>query len=177
MRKLLLVLAAITCVNAAFAGTPAQDCEAVLQANFAAMGAEDLEGLMQTISPTCPPRAWQEFRHEAEELFKETDVHLSLYGYQFLGVRGQFAGARVMQVTHVGSKGVSTPYRQASNLLPSDDSVVYIQVFKREPDGRWYLWTATEDEPVPKPRDAAVPVFGAGCEGGQCPPRVRLLME
>ena len=174
MKRFLIALSVVFFSAVAYAGT-AEDCRDVLQRNFSAMGAEDIESLMGTISPSAPRDAIWMFKREAEFVFRDTDVHLSLYSYEFLGQRGNMAAARVTQVTHVGEGGESTPYRHESNLLPDSPSVTYVQIFKAERDGRWYLWTAEQEQAVPMPPDAEKPVFG--CQNGQCNNNIRLLLE
>lgn len=174
MRTILSILCALVC-GVAVAGKPADDCRACLEKNFAAMGSEDIKMLMATIAPSCPRDAAQTFYNEAQALFKETDVHLSLGNYEFLGVQGQFAAARVVQYTAVAEGGEPTEYRQASNLLPRDEAVTYIQIFRKE-RGKWYIWTSQNEEVIDMPEDRPTPVF-ANCRNGQCRPTVTVEMK
>ena len=164
MRAILSILSVLIC-GVAFAGKPADDCRECLTRNFAAMNGEDVKMLMGTIAPSCPREAAAVFHDEAVKLFAETDVHLSLRDYQFLGVEMPFAAARVVQHTYVADGGVPTEYRQASKLLPAAEAVAYIQIFRKE-RGKWYVWRQQDEEVVSKD-NSTTPVFG-DCQNGAC---------
>lgn len=175
MRTMFSVLVALIC-GVSLAGTPADDCRDCLERNFAAMGNEDIKALMGTIAPSCPRDAAVTFYNEAVDLFKETDVHLSLGNYQFLGIQGPFAAARVVQYTTVAEGGEPTEYRQASNLLPADEAVTYVQIFRKE-RGKWYIWTSQNEEAIDMPEDRPQPVFASGCKNGRCRPTMTIQVE
>lgn len=175
MRNVFAVFVALIC-GVALAGTPADDCRDCLERNFAAMNSEDIKALMGTIAPSCPRDAAVTFYNEAQSLFRETDVHLSLGDYKFLGIQGPFAAARVVQYTAVAEGGVPTAYRQASNLLPADEAVAYIQIFRRE-RGKWYIWTSQNEEAIAPPQNRPQPVFTSGCKNGRCRPTMTIRVE
>lgn len=167
------LLLAVVC-SPVLAGKPADDCRATLERNFAAMNSEDLSALAATIAPSCPRGPAMQFADEARAMFRETDAHLSLGGYQFLGVRGPFAAAVVTQYTVVSENGQPTPYRQASKLLPADETATYIQIFRRE-RGKWYIWTQQDMPATDAP--SSMPVM-AGCANGRCQmPNIRIQVQ
>ena len=174
MRTIIVILAVLFC-SVALAGKPADDCRDCLERNFAAMNSENIKSLMGTIAPSCPRDAAVTFYNEAVDLFQDTDVHLSLGDYQFLGIQGPFAAARVVQYTVVAEGGEPTEYRQASNLLPAEEAVTYIQIFRRE-RGKWYIWTAKDEAAIDMPANRPQPVF-ANCRNGRCQPTMTIQVE
>lgn len=170
-KTLVLIVAALVHSTAAVAGKPADDCLVVLERNFAALNDENLKNLMATIAPSCPHYAAATLYNEADAMFKETDVHVSLGDYQFLGVRGPFAYARVVQYTYVTNRdGEPTPYRQASKLMPANEAVAYVQIFRRE-RGKWYIWTSQDEQAIAK-TESTQP-----CPNGRCQPFVTIQLD
>ena len=133
---------------------PADACYKILAKNFAAVGNESVDDLMSTLSDELPAAALAEFAQEAEKLFQDTDVHVSMVDYEFLGVSGQYATARVVQRTM--TQGTGTDYRHNSALLPPWPDTEYVQMFRRD-RGQWRLWLIGEQRP-------------AGCADGKCAP-------
>jgi len=132
---------------------PADACRRVLNRNFEAVCNESVKDLLATIAPSAPADAVAEFAAEARTLFAETDVHTSLADYEFLGVRGPFAAARVVQ--HTITDGDSSYYRSHSMLLPQYPKVQYIQIFRKE-RGKWYMWTSEQETPAGNCAECAV---------------------
>lgn len=153
----------------------------VLDRNFEAYNREDVEAMLQTLSPTIPKR--QEFAEESARLFATTDSHISIEEFEFIEVRGQYATARVVQATYNNAKDEleqtdrDVAYRSQSALLPPAERVEYIQSFKRE-RGKWRLWAILTQ---PKPLAAKTTNVNAeqdNCPDGNCSfPRIRVTVR
>jgi len=175
MRTFIVALIVVLWLAAvATAASPSQECLQVLEKNFAAINGEDTKALMGTIAPSCPRDAAVTFYNEAVAMFEETDVHVSLGDYQFLGVELPFAAARVVQYTYVSEGGEPTEYRQASNLLPAAEAVTYIQIFRKE-RGKWYIWRSQEEAAIDMP--AGLQRTPGRCRNGRCQPAAMIRLD
>lgn len=134
--------------SAAF-GSDEERMRSVLEANFDACNKEDLEALMGTCSKDMPDRPG--FRKESEKLFREKDIYYRLVRFQVLSVRGDYATATVVQLSHTADRNSSderdAEFRNGTTLLTKDECVRYNVAFKKD-DGEWKC-LATISEPVP----------------------------
>lgn len=126
-----------------------EDMRVILQANFAACNAEDVEALMDTCSVDMPNR--EEFRRESQTLFREKDIHYSMQEFEVTYVDGDYAEARVVQSTYVEDRKSDSDsrakFRNGTTLLPLEECVEYMVAFKK--DGRAWKCYLTISEPVP----------------------------
>lgn len=174
MKCLVFILAAFGTLACA-AESDAPKIRAVLEKNFQACNEEDMKALMDTQARTIPREELDKFQAAAEKLFAETDVYLRLEEFQLLKVQGQYAAARVVQVTLPADEKVrSNPsacerfYRSNTMLMPEHERVEYIQTFKRE-GGKWRLWEiVTKPTPVGEAKAGDKPEGQPGCPDGQC---------
>jgi serine/threonine protein kinase len=125
---------------------------AVMEANFQAMNEENVPRLLGTCSSECPDL--DEFAKEARDLFRETDVCVSLAGFELLSLGPLEAKARITQITLPADERDRTRglprqvfFKSRSALLPKWESCQYTQSLKKE-NGRWKLYLI-EDEPRP----------------------------
>lgn len=164
-QRLFVLLSALVAglfVASAFAAPPAAETEkirSVLEENFQATTAEDLDRLMATISSQAPDRA--QFARESQDVFNRTDVYVRLDEFELVGFRPPFAAARVVQTTlpkdeKDREKG-NVYYATNSALLPGAETVEYTQVFLKE-RGKWKVHKITS-----RPR----PV-NKNCPNGNC---------
>ena len=159
----------------AVAETVESATRAVLEQNFQACTAENIEALMDTQARGLPKCEMDNFRKAAEELFAETDVYLRLEEFEITQVQLPFAAARVVQLTQPGDETVrQNPdeaerfYRNHTMLLPQYERVEYVQTFKRE-NGKWRLWEiVTEPQPVGDVGEQQQQVAAPTCRDGNC---------
>lgn len=174
MKNLLFALFVLWGVATHAAETAADKMRATLERNFQACNNESIEDLMDTQARGLPQEDMAQFREEAEKLFRETDVYLRLEEFQLLQIKGNFAAARVVQVTLPGDESLrNNPnecqrlYRNYTMLLPEHERVSYVQTFKRE-GGTWRLWEiVTKPEPVGPGGSQTTPAV-SNCPNGQC---------
>lgn len=151
---------------------------AALDANFEAYNKEDVKAIMATLSPTMPGR--EQFAQEAAATFAGNDAYISVRDFELLGVRGQFAAARVVQGTTVRDGGDDPTqeqafYRENSKLLPSEEVTEYVQSFKRE-NGKWRLWLIMTPATSISPEQENGVNVRSDCPNGNCGfPRVRVV--
>lgn len=111
---------------------------AVMQANFDACNNEDLDALMDTCSEDMPRR--EEFREDAERLWKEKDIYYSLVAFRVIRVEGDRAVASVVQTTRTVERkapsGRDQFVRNGTGLLTDEECVEYKVAMKKD-DGHW----------------------------------------
>lgn len=174
MKVVAMILSCVVSATLAFGASPAEATRAVLESNFQACNNEDIKALMDTQARSLPRAELNKFQAAAEKLFADTDVYLRLEEFQLLKVQGQYAAARVVQVTLPADEEIrSNPnacekfYRNNTMLMPEHERVEYVQTFKRE-GGKWRLWQiVTKPEPVGEGGSQARPVV-SDCANGQC---------
>lgn len=174
MRSFVFACLVLCGVVATAAETAADKMRATLERNFQACNNENIEELMDTQARSLPKADMDQFRAEAEELFEETDVYLRLEDFQLLQIKGNFAAARVVQVTLPADEAVrNNPdecerfYRNHTMLLPAHERVAYVQTFKRE-GSTWRLWEiVTKPEPVDERGSGQTQIL-SDCPNGQC---------
>jgi len=175
--KNVMFLLALLCglvVQTAEAETAADKMRATLERNFQACNTESIGELMDTQARGLAKEELDKFRAAAVELFEDTDVYLRLEDFQLLQIKGQFAAARVVQVTLPADETVrNNPnacerfYRNHTMLLPEHERVSYVQTFKRE-GSTWRLWQiVTKPEPVGEGASREAPVV-SDCRNGRC---------
>jgi hypothetical protein len=175
MKSFVFMLVAVGALSARAADPNEAKLRAVLERNFQACNEEDIKALMDTQARTLPRDEMAEFQSAAEKLFADTDVYLRLEEFQLLKVQGQFAAARVVQVTLPADESIrNNPdecerfYRNNTVLMPEHERVEYIQTFKRE-GGKWRLWEiVTKPVPVGEAQGVDKSGSGPGCPDGQC---------
>lgn len=130
-------------VNSPVAQKAAEEMRAVLDANFQAISAENMDALMATTSRySGTPAEVAEFKQEAQQMFKDTDVYLRLTNFQLVKFQPPRAYAIVQQLTLPADESDHTPrqgklnFRHHSALLPEYQLVEYKQRFNFE-DGKW----------------------------------------
>ena len=122
------------------------ECRAVLEANFQAMSEENIKALMATTSSkTATPAQMAEFRREAEQMFKDTDLYVRIDKFELYRVQPPYAYAYVNQLTlpknesdHYPREQGKLNFRHHSALLPEHQLVQYQQKFHFE-NGQWKL--------------------------------------
>lgn len=130
----------------AFEDWAMSEVRAVVEENFAAVNAEDIERLMATHTSDCPGR--EEFQKESEQAFKEFDVYVRLVDLRWGGGSNASTGYKeghrcavvVTQQTlpaHA-EDGDYTAYRGNSALLPETELVYYTLHCHME-DGKWKI--------------------------------------
>lgn len=175
MKWFVFAFVAVSALAACAAESDAPRIRAVLEKNFQACNDENITALMDTQARTLPREDMNQFRAAAEKLFLDTDVYLRLEEFQLLKVQGQFAAARVVQVTLPADEKIrNNPnacerfYRNHTMLMPEHERVEYIQTFKRE-GGKWRLWEiVTKPKPVGEASTGDKPKGQSGCPNGQC---------
>lgn len=153
MRNFIAFTVLVWC--AAAHGDDAQEMHMVLQANFNACNAEDIDALMDTCSVDMPDRPG--FQRESEILFREKDIHYSLEDFRVTKNAGDYAEAWVVQSTYVDDRSSDSDrrewFRNGTTLLPKEECVEYMVSFKKD-GGRWKC-LATISEPKPHLRQRA----------------------
>lgn len=148
----------------------ADGCMRCLQSNFEAYNAEDVDAMMETLSPALPGR--QQFARESQRLFDSADPYISIRDFEVIAMQAPYVAARVVQATHVDRSTVeATGFRQKSALLPVDEYTEYVQQFVW--DGKEFkMWlTVTEPQQLTEQQVQA----RSSCRGGNCQfPRVVL---
>ena len=135
------------------------DCREVLEENFRAFNAEDLQAFMRTIHPAAGrPSDHARLAREATALWQNADVAIQVVAAEFSVVTPTMAAAAVVQET-LSLDAESTRYRNRSALVPRERLVRYQQTFMRSRDGRWLMGPITTEpapvdpaEVVPKPK-------------------------
>lgn len=113
-----------------------------LERNTQAVNAEDIEALMATLHPDLPGR--DEFRAEAEKLFKDTDLYTRIIAVEYSphGTTTNHLEARfavnVIQHTVVakGSEEDKTFFREHAAMIPPEYSK-YLMEFLPDGKGGW----------------------------------------
>lgn len=213
MRKLFFVMMAIKVVIVVvllfFGGTvkaapPTEEqidaCRDVLEANFNAFNYEDAGKLMDTIAVSASDSAMRaRFREEAEKLFAEEDVYITLGFFDpFWAENGKLRAMVVQTTTKVGDEnGVSAyngigaaHFRERSGLLPPWRHAYYLQEFEYDKKSkRWLVgaivgrpkttWDPAKSPPPRKTVTAAKESAArAGCKDGTCSsPMIRVKMR
>jgi hypothetical protein len=101
-----------------------QAIEAVIQQNFAASNAEDVEGVMDTMTPYTPDK--ERFVNELKQFFDEVDCYTRLVSTEFVSAEmtseyGPVVTVKVVQETLAGKDEEDLPYsefRSRSAMLP-----------------------------------------------------------
>lgn len=126
-----------------------ENCREILEENFRAFNAEDLQAFMRTIHPAAArPRDHARLAREATDLWQHADVSIQVVAVTFEVVTKNMAAASVVQETHT-LDAESSQYRNRSALVPKERLVRYRQIFTRDRNGRWLLGPiATEPSPV-----------------------------
>jgi hypothetical protein len=185
---LLLGLLAAAAVNAQ-SPTPLRDralakarvteagCREILEANFAAFNAKDLDGFIGTIHPYAAgkykngaPKLEKiaELREETKKLFEEATIYLRVVDFHVRST-GNPAFGTVVQET-VAYDDVSNEYRHRSALVPSDRYVVYTQQFMLQGD-KWMMGPIKSvPAPVSPEQLQSSAQEQANCPNGQCRP-------
>lgn len=124
----------------------AEECRAILEQNFQAINQEDIRALMATTSSrTAAPEQMAQFREEAEQMFRDTDVYMRVDGFEIFKFQPPYLYAYVNQLTmpkneedHYPREQGELNFRHHSALLPEHQLVQYIQKFHFE-NGQWKL--------------------------------------
>lgn len=152
-------------------------CREILEKNFAAFNAKDLDGFMATIHPHAG--GWDkygrrntqkiaELREETKKLFEEATVHLRIVDFQVRSRSKPLYGT-VVQETMTYDE-LSNEYRHRSALVPNDRFVVYTQTFMPSPEG-WLLGPiTTEPKPLVLQQVENALEEKAACADGKCRP-------
>ena len=169
------------CYDPAFEAWAMAEIRPVIEENFAAVNAEDIDRLMATHTSYCPDR--EEFIRETKQAFKDFDVYVRLVDLRWGGGSNASTGYRdgprcsvvVTQHTRPVNEdaGDYTAYRGNSALLPESELVYYTLHCHME-KGKWKIhminghvnattWEYFETEqkereknnPKPKPSPAA----------------------
>jgi hypothetical protein len=150
IRIVVSTLVALSCSYAFCDDT--DEIRSVLEANFRACNEKDVGALMDTCSVMMHDR--EGFRRESQILFREKDVHYSLEDFEIVLIRGNYAEARVVQVTYTEGRDSDSEsrrrFRNGTTLLPSEECVEYMASFRRE-GGSWKC-LATISDPIPHSR-------------------------
>lgn len=167
------------------------EVRAVVEKNFAAVNAEDVESLMDTHTSYCPDR--EEFRSQAKQAFEDFDVYVRLVDLQWGGgsnASSVYAGGHrcsviVTQQTMPANAedGDYTSYRANSALLPEAELVRYNLHCHME-GGKWKIhmingninpttWEFFQDEQVERAKNSqrSAQTSGASpfdCSNGRC---------
>lgn len=119
-----------------------QAIRAVIEENFQASNNEDVEGVMDTMTPYTPNK--ENFRAELEKFFDETDVYTRLVDITFVSAEmtsdGPVAKVRVIQQTLPKTdKDKEIPYsdfRSRSAMLPPWE-VCEFEIVMHKVRGKW----------------------------------------
>lgn len=141
--SLLVILFSSVCY-----GDDVQEMRQVLEANFTASNNEDVKALLETCSVDMPRR--DEFEKDCVELWKEKDIYYRLVEFEVLEIKGDYATARIVQITHTKDRKSNTDrqrfIRNGTGLLSLKECVEYKIAFKKD-NGIWKCYL-TLTEPV-----------------------------
>jgi len=101
----------------------------VVIANLEATHSEDIAATLATIHTQSP--AYITTKQQLQILFDSYDLSYELKDYRFIGIDGEYAIARVEQVT-----------RKISGAQFQDNEIDMIQIFRKE-QGQWKYWSQT----------------------------------
>jgi hypothetical protein len=134
------------CYDPEFEAWAMQEIRPVIEENFAAVNAEDIERLMATHTSDCPDR--EAFRRESEQAFKDFDVYVRLLDLRWGGGSNASTGYKeghrcsVIVTQHTrpanAKDGDYTAYRGNSALLPESELVWYTLQCRME-GGKWKI--------------------------------------
>lgn len=156
-----LILAVLFAAGVASAPLLAEEPEvnenelrSLLQRNFDASNAENLEALMETIHSDAPGR--KSFPREVADVFKHTDIYTRLDEFKLKRVdfKGTYAEARVVQTTvpknEKDRQSGNVHFQTNSAMLPKHETVWYQMAFQREANGEWKIYKMVwKPEPLP----------------------------
>ncbi len=119
-----------------------QAIRAVIEENFRASNNEDVDGVMDTMTPYTPNK--ENFRAELKEFFEETDVYTRLVDLTFVSAEmtsyGPAATVRVVQQTlPKAEEDKAIPYsdfRSRSAMLPPWE-VCEFEIVMHKVRGKW----------------------------------------
>lgn len=127
MRRCLPLLVCLACAAVpAAAADDAQSVRTTLEVNIAAMQAEDLQGVLDTIHPDSPVRANTE--SQLRQLFETYDLQHELVSATYIGTDGEFAYLRAKQRT----EKVDGPQ--------FDDNTTESLHLLKQHEGEWKFW-------------------------------------
>jgi hypothetical protein len=111
----------------------------LMEQNFQACSAENLKGVMETMTSNCPDR--ERFMQECQQMFDDTDVYIRLVDCKWItswqDSKGLWAAVNIKQWTVPKDDNVDyTEYRHRSGLLPKWELCEY-QLFARVENGQW----------------------------------------
>lgn len=134
------------CYDPAFEEWAMTEIRAVVEENFAAVNAEDIDRLMATHTSDCPDR--EKFIRETKQAFEDFDVYVRLVDLRWGGGSnastvykdGHRCSVIVTQHTRPANEdaGDYTAYRGNSALLPESELVFYTLHCHME-DGKWKI--------------------------------------
>jgi hypothetical protein len=130
------------------------ELRSLLQRNFDASNAENLEALMETIHSDAPGR--KSFPREVADVFKHTDIYTRMDEFELKRVdfKGTYAEARVVQTTvpknEKDRQSGNVHFQTNSAMLPKHETVWYQMAFQREANGEWKIYKMVwKPEPLP----------------------------
>lgn len=111
----------------------------VMERNFQACTAEDLDAVMDTMTSNCPDR--ENFMKECQKMFDDTDVYIRLVDCKWItswrDSKGLWAAVDIKQWTVPKDDNVEySEYRHRSGLLPKWELCEY-QLYCRVEKGQW----------------------------------------
>ncbi len=134
------------CYDPEFEAWAMKEVRAVVEENFAAVNAEDVDRLMATHTSYCPDR--EEFMREAKQAFEDFDVYVRLVDLRWGGgsnastvyKEGHRCSVIVTQQTLPANDedGDYTAYRGNSALLPESE-LVYYTLYCHVEKGKWKI--------------------------------------
>jgi hypothetical protein len=178
-RNQCLILLVSLAAGVAAAPLPAEEPEvnvnelrSLLQRNFDASNAENLEALMETIHSDAPGR--KSFPREVANVFKHTDIYTRLDEFELKRVdfKGTYSEARVVQTTvpknEKDRQSGNIHFQTNSGMLPKHETVWYQMAFQREANGEWKIYKMVwKPEPLPLREGAAKESPAVEERGGQ----------
>lgn len=149
-----------------------QAIEMVVQQNFTASNHEDVQGVIDTMTPDFPNR--EQFTEELKQFFDEVDCYMRVRSVEFVSAemtdRGPVAVVRVVQETLAGKDGDELPYsefRTRSAMLPPWELCEFdLEVHKLR--GKWLI-----HEMASQPSEVTTEILqerasAADCKDGNC---------
>ena len=133
MNRILFTTAFFIICSSCVAGD-VENMRKVMEANFDACNKEDVDALLETCSVDMPRR--DEFRRDSLKVWKEKDIYYRLADFKVLQIKGDYAVASVVQISHTVDRNSSDRrdefVRNGTGLLTKDECVEYKAAFKKD---------------------------------------------
>ncbi|WP_028303820.1 hypothetical protein [Oceanospirillum maris] len=126
--RVVCVLVFTLCSSIGYADSIADDVRDVVEENIAAIQNENMARMMKTVHSSSP--SYQATMQQVPSLFQQYDLEYELTGYDFVGVTGEFAVAKVRQITR----------KVGGSAAFNDNELELLQAFRKE-DGQWKFWS------------------------------------